>query len=52
MIEGAAFTSNDINLDVSIELSQGQMLSGRVRWVDKGKAGIEFSQRVDQTLII
>jgi diguanylate cyclase (GGDEF)-like protein len=52
MIEGAAFTSNDINMDVSIELSQGQMLSGRVRWVNKGKAGIEFTQRVDQTLII
>jgi diguanylate cyclase (GGDEF)-like protein len=52
MIEGAAFTDADIDMDVSIELSQGQMLSGRVRWVDKGKAGIEFKQRVDQTLII
>jgi diguanylate cyclase (GGDEF)-like protein len=52
MIEGAAFTDADIDMDVSIELSQGQMLSGRVRWVDKGKAGIEFKQRVDQTLIL
>jgi diguanylate cyclase (GGDEF)-like protein len=51
MIEGADLTETDLETDMSIELSQGQILSGQIRWIDKGKAGIEFT-RVEQTLIL
>jgi hypothetical protein len=52
MIEGAGLTATDIDTHMSIELSQGQVLSGQIRWIDKGKVGIEFTQGVDQTLIL
>jgi hypothetical protein len=51
MIEGADLTETDLETDMSIELSQGQILFGQIRWIDKGKAGIEFT-RVEQTLIL
>lgn len=42
MIEGSALTTSDIDTDVLIELLQGQIRAGQVRWVDQGKAGICF----------
>lgn len=47
MIEGSALTTSDIDTDVLIELLQGQIRAGQVRWVDEGKAGIRFCEDAD-----
>ncbi|WP_380784295.1 putative bifunctional diguanylate cyclase/phosphodiesterase [Sphingomonas sp. R86520] len=52
MIEGCNFNNTDVGASVLIELVDGHILSGSVRWVNTGRVGIEFSKSVDQKIII
>ncbi|WP_426258983.1 EAL domain-containing protein [Sphingomonas sp. DC1200-2] len=44
MIEGIDVEEGAGEIDVQIELLEGQMLPARLRWAANGKAGLEFSQ--------
>ncbi|MFA5990288.1 MAG: EAL domain-containing protein [Sphingomonas sp.] len=44
MIDGIDFGRNAHNVDVLIELVEGQMFAAKVRWAKDGKAGIEFAE--------
>jgi hypothetical protein len=44
MIDGIEFPNNPAGIDIQIELLEGQMFAGTLRWAKDGKAGIEFAQ--------
>ncbi|MFM9827309.1 MAG: EAL domain-containing protein [Sphingomonas sp.] len=44
MIDGIEFGRNVTDLDLLIELIEGQMFPAKVRWSKDGKAGIEFAE--------
>ncbi len=44
MIEGIDVEEGSGEIDVQIELLEGQMLPARLRWAANGKAGLEFSE--------
>jgi diguanylate cyclase (GGDEF)-like protein len=43
MIEHALFTAADIGSYVTMELTEGRSWTGIIRWVEKGRAGVEFA---------
>ena len=45
MIDGVEFPKDPGNIDVLIELLEGQMFAAKVRWAKEGKAGLEFESR-------
>ena len=47
MIEGIRFPDNAANLDLLIELIEGQMFSAKVKWSKNGQVGLEFAESFD-----
>ena len=45
LIDGVEFPKDPGNIDVLIELLEGQMFAAKVRWAKEGKAGLEFESR-------
>ncbi len=44
MIDGISFGASVGNIDLIIELLEGQMFPAKLRWAQDGKAGIEFTE--------
>ncbi len=44
LIDGIDFGRNAQNLELLIELIEGQLFAARVRWNDGGRAGVEFAE--------
>ena len=44
MIDGIDFGRDAANVDLMVELLEGQMFPAKVRWNEDGKAGIEFNE--------
>ena len=51
MIDGITIDGQAEGLDLLIELVENQMVAAKIRWVEEGRAGIEFADRFDITLL-
>ena len=47
MIEGPAITSSVLGLDVLIELLEGEIWQGHVRWAEEGRMGLYLDRSLD-----
>ncbi len=52
MIEGSPLTEAALGVDVLIELLEGRLWSGNVRWVNNGRVGVHFARRLDDDLLV
>ena len=50
-IPGMNISSQVEGVDLLIELVENQMVAAKIRWADKGRAGIEFAERFDLGLL-
>lgn len=47
MIDGVDFPEEAVGAEVRIELVEEEMFPAVIRWVDEGRAGLEFARHFD-----
>ncbi|MBJ6120357.1 EAL domain-containing protein [Sphingomonas sp. BT553] len=51
MVDGLALGDQPVGLDVLIELVENQMMAARVRWAEGGRAGLQFAEPIDLSIL-